>query len=104
MNAIGNLQRVPLRDAWDNEPNNVTRWLEKNIDVLNEVIGLSISVSLVFRVILENAIDLVLLYNALSSGGAWLRKAVKWIFTTNIVSDRLETLGTSYQITHAVNE
>ena len=44
MNAIGNLQRVALRDVWDNEPNEFTPWLEKNIDVLNDTIGLSISI------------------------------------------------------------
>ena len=44
MNAIGNLQRVALRDVWDNEPNVFTPWLEKNIDVLNDTIGLSISI------------------------------------------------------------
>ena len=44
MNAVGNLQRVSLRDVWDNEPNEFTPWLEKNIDVLNDTIGLSISI------------------------------------------------------------
>ena len=44
MNAVGNLQRVALRDVWDNEPNDFTPWLEKNINVLNDTIGLSISI------------------------------------------------------------
>ncbi len=45
MNAIGNLQRVPLRQVWGSEPNDFTPWLEENIDVLNDTIGLSISIS-----------------------------------------------------------
>ena len=44
MNAIGQLQRVALRDVWDNEANKFTPWLAENIDVLNETIGLSISI------------------------------------------------------------
>ncbi|MDE0299325.1 MAG: DUF4268 domain-containing protein [Candidatus Poribacteria bacterium] len=44
MNAVGHLQRVALREVWDNEPNDFTPWLEKNIDVLNDTIGLSISI------------------------------------------------------------
>lgn len=45
MNAIGNLQRVPLRQVWGSEPNDFTPWLEENIDVLNDTIGLAISIS-----------------------------------------------------------
>ena len=44
MNEVGQLQRVALRDVWDNESNDFTPWLEKNIDVLNDTIGLSISI------------------------------------------------------------
>ena len=44
MNVIGNLQRVPLREVWDKERNDFTPWLEKNIDELNDTIGLSISI------------------------------------------------------------
>ena len=45
VDAIGNLQRVPLRQVWGSEPNDFTPWLEENIDVLNDTIGLSISIS-----------------------------------------------------------
>ena len=41
---VGRLQRVPLRDVWRSEPQNFTTWLEKNIDVLNDVIDLSLSI------------------------------------------------------------
>lgn len=40
---IGKLQRVPLREVWRHEALGLTRWLEENIDVLNEVLGLSLS-------------------------------------------------------------
>ena len=45
MSKTGNLQRVALRQAWDNEPNDFTPWLENHIEVLNDVIGLSISIT-----------------------------------------------------------
>jgi hypothetical protein len=41
--VIGKLQRVPLREVWRHEALGLTRWLEENIDVLNEVLGLSLS-------------------------------------------------------------
>lgn len=44
MIAIGHLQRVPLREVWGNERNAFSPWLEENIDVLNDTIGLSISI------------------------------------------------------------
>ena len=42
-NAIDKLRRVPLREVWVHEAHNFTQWLQDNIDVLNEAIGLSIS-------------------------------------------------------------
>ena len=44
MNKIGNLQRVDLRQVWGSEPNDFTPWLQENIEVLNDAIGLSISI------------------------------------------------------------
>ena len=42
---IGRLQRVVnLREVWCNEANDFTPWLEENIDVLNDVIDLSLSI------------------------------------------------------------
>lgn len=40
---ISKLQRVPLREVWKNEAQDFTRWLEDNIDVLNDVLDLSLS-------------------------------------------------------------
>ena len=40
---IGKLQRVPLRDVWKHEALDFTKWLQDNIDVLNEVIDLDLS-------------------------------------------------------------
>lgn len=36
--TIGKLERVPLRDVWDDEAQNFTPWLKAHIDVLNEVL------------------------------------------------------------------
>jgi len=41
--AIGKLSRKPLREVWINEALDFTRWLEVNIDVLNEVLGLTLT-------------------------------------------------------------
>ena len=40
---IGSLQRVPLREVWSHEARDFTTWLERNIDVLNDAIDLSLS-------------------------------------------------------------
>jgi len=40
---IGKLERVPLRDVWKHEAFNFTKWLEDNIEVLNDVIDLDLS-------------------------------------------------------------
>lgn len=41
---IGRLQRIELRDVWSHEAHDFTRWLEQNIDVLNDVIGFTLSI------------------------------------------------------------
>lgn len=41
--AIGKLERVKLRDVWKNEATDFTPWLEQNIDVLNEVLDITLS-------------------------------------------------------------
>ena len=41
---IGRLRRVPLREVWPHEALDFTPWLEENIDELNNVIDLSLSV------------------------------------------------------------
>ena len=40
---IGKLKRVPLREVWKHEATDFTRWLQENVDVLNEAIDLSLS-------------------------------------------------------------
>jgi len=40
---IGKIQRVPLRKIWEHEAWDFTRWLQDNIDVLNDVLNLSLS-------------------------------------------------------------
>jgi hypothetical protein len=40
---IGKIKRVPLREVWRHEALEFTKWLQDNMDVLNEVIGLSLS-------------------------------------------------------------
>ena len=40
---IGKIERVKLRDVWKHEAFDLTRWLQDNIDVLNEAIDLNIS-------------------------------------------------------------
>ncbi len=40
---IEKLQRVKLRDVWKHEAHDFTRWLEENVDVLNEVLNLNLT-------------------------------------------------------------
>jgi len=40
---IGRLERVPLREVWRHEALDFTSWLEKNLDVLNEVLDITLS-------------------------------------------------------------
>jgi hypothetical protein len=40
---IGKLQRVPLREVWKHEAYDFTQWLQENLDVLNEVLDLSLT-------------------------------------------------------------
>jgi hypothetical protein len=42
--TIGKIQKVDLREIWKHEAADFTRWLAENIDYLNEVINLDISV------------------------------------------------------------
>ncbi len=39
---VGKLQRVPLRAVWRHEARHFTTWLEENIDVLNDVLDISL--------------------------------------------------------------
>ena len=40
---IGKIERVPLRDIWKHEAYDFTSWLQDNIDILNDALGLSLS-------------------------------------------------------------
>lgn len=42
MATIGRIERVPLREVWRHEAHDLTVWLEENVDVLNDVLGLSL--------------------------------------------------------------
>lgn len=42
---VGKLTRVPLRDVWAHEATGFTRWLEDNVEILNEVIDLNVTVA-----------------------------------------------------------
>lgn len=41
---VSKLQRIPVRHVWRNEEKDFTPWLEKNIDVLAEALGMDLSV------------------------------------------------------------
>ena len=41
---IGRVQRVPVRELWEREDTGFTVWLEQNVDVLGEALGLELSV------------------------------------------------------------
>lgn len=40
---VGKIERVKLRDIWKHESYDFTKWLQDNIDVLNEILGLNLS-------------------------------------------------------------
>jgi len=40
---IGRLKRVPLREVWSDEARDFTPWLQNNLDLLNEALGLSLT-------------------------------------------------------------
>jgi hypothetical protein len=40
---VEKLVRVPLREVWRHEALDFTRWLQENVDVLNEALGLNLS-------------------------------------------------------------
>ena len=41
---IGRIKNVPLRDLWKREDKDFSAWLEKEIDVLNEVLDITVSI------------------------------------------------------------
>jgi len=43
MAFVAKIERVPLRDVWAHEAQDLTRWLEENPDVLNDILGLTLT-------------------------------------------------------------
>jgi hypothetical protein len=43
MAVVAKIERVPLRQVWAHEAQGLTRWLEENPDVLNDVLGLTLA-------------------------------------------------------------
>lgn len=41
---IGRIKKVPLRNLWKKEDKDFSRWLEEQIDILNEVLQLNVSI------------------------------------------------------------
>ena len=39
---IGRIDRVPLRDVWKREARDFTKWLEENVEVLNDILDLNL--------------------------------------------------------------
>jgi hypothetical protein len=42
VSVIGKIERVPLREVWPHQAYDLTTWLEENVDVVNDVLGLSL--------------------------------------------------------------
>ena len=42
---IGKAIEVPVRELWEKEDRNFTVWLEKNIDYLNDILGIKITIT-----------------------------------------------------------
>ena len=40
---IGKIEKVPLREMWKHEAHDFKKWLQDNIDVLSDVINLSLT-------------------------------------------------------------
>lgn len=43
LESIGKLQRIALREVWKHEAYDFTRWLQENIDVVNEALDLNLT-------------------------------------------------------------
>lgn len=56
---IGKIQRLPLREVWKHEARDFTMWLQDNIDILNEVLDLSLSSAESERSAGDFSVDLV---------------------------------------------
>jgi hypothetical protein len=41
--TVGKIERLPLRDVWKHEEYDFTKWLEENVDVLNDFVDLGLT-------------------------------------------------------------
>lgn len=58
-NGIGKLKKVPLREIWQNEARDFTKWLADNIDTLNEVLETNFAVEGTERNVGDFFLDIV---------------------------------------------
>ncbi len=56
---IGKIQRVPLREVWKHEALDFTTWLERNVDVVSDALGLPLSSAERERAAGDFSVDLV---------------------------------------------
>ncbi|HUC25272.1 MAG TPA: DUF4268 domain-containing protein [Streptosporangiaceae bacterium] len=59
MQPIGKIERVPLREVWPHEAYDLTTWLEENVDVLDDVVGLGLVSAQRERAVGAFSVDLV---------------------------------------------
>jgi hypothetical protein len=57
--VVGKLRRLPLREVWRHEALDFTRWLEEEIDVLGEVIGIELTAAERERSAGDFSVDLI---------------------------------------------
>ncbi len=57
--GIGRIERLHLRDAWKHEALDFTRWLEGNLDLLGDVLGLNLAVIEREQTVGDFCVDLV---------------------------------------------
>ncbi len=43
MNTIGKIKRVKLREVWRHEAKDFTTWLQDNIEILNDILDVTLS-------------------------------------------------------------
>lgn len=56
---VGKLRRLPLREVWRHEALDFTRWLEEEVDVLGEAIGLELTAAERERAAGDFSVDLI---------------------------------------------
>ena len=59
MTSFGKIQKLKLRDIWQNEAHNFTPWLAKNITALGESLGLELELSTIEATVGDFSLDLL---------------------------------------------